>query len=544
MKRSLILHPFLFAIYSVLAPLSRNIAQAGIFAVRSLIITLAVVIGLTLLLRLVVRDQWRSSLLASLGIILFFLYGHVVNVLPKIISPVVVLALWAVLFIALAYWVLRKLRDAVPFSNYLNIVGVVLIIFPLYSIVTYTRDYSKVDNRISGLSQQLWQSSGVDDIQVNMPTPTSRLPDIYYIILDGYTRADVLDEMFAYDNAEFLRALEQRGFYVAPLSRSNYADTVYSIASALNMTHVTPFLEGMNQGEVVNDEEVLRDAISVLVQQNRAREFLAKQGYQFVTFDNGYARISIRTADHFEKSSEIRDFNPQSAFEVMLLDTTIWKAYLSLKGEDYVPLQSMFDDHRKRVLFTLTHLSKYAGQEQPVFVYAHVLSPHAPYVFGAQGEPRVGVDPFTLLDGVSTEPWKPEMYTDQVIYMNTLALQAIDEILAKSDPDPIIILQGDHSFRAYGDLLPDDEARMKLLFPILNAYHLPGALAALAAPAASASESLYPSITPVNSFRVVFNLYFGADLPLLDDASYELEKADGKLSFTDVCATHTICQVK
>ena len=44
---------------------------------------------------------------------------------------------------------------------------------------------------------------------------------------------------------------------------------------------------------------------------------------------------------------------------------------------------------------------------------------------------------------------------------------------------------------------------------ILNAYLLPGG-----------EESLYPSISPVNSFRVILNEYFGHGLPLLPDKSY------------------------
>jgi len=47
-------------------------------------------------------------------------------------------------------------------------------------------------------------------------------------------------------------------------------------------------------------------------------------------------------------------------------------------------------------------------------------------------------------------------------------------------------------------------------FGILNAYHLPG----------DGNSQLYDSISPVNTFRVIFNQYFGADLKLLEDRSY------------------------
>ena len=45
---------------------------------------------------------------------------------------------------------------------------------------------------------------------------------------------------------------------------------------------------------------------------------------------------------------------------------------------------------------------------------------------------------------------------------------------------------------------------------ILNAYYFPG----------GRYEGLYQEISPVNSFRVVLNTFFGAKLPLLPDRSF------------------------
>jgi hypothetical protein len=45
---------------------------------------------------------------------------------------------------------------------------------------------------------------------------------------------------------------------------------------------------------------------------------------------------------------------------------------------------------------------------------------------------------------------------------------------------------------------------------ILNAYYLPGV----------DSSQLYDSISPVNTFRLIFNTYFGEDYELLDDRTY------------------------
>ena len=45
---------------------------------------------------------------------------------------------------------------------------------------------------------------------------------------------------------------------------------------------------------------------------------------------------------------------------------------------------------------------------------------------------------------------------------------------------------------------------------ILNAYYMPQ----------GKTDLLYPAITPVNSFRVIFNTYFGTNYRLLPDQTY------------------------
>ena len=63
-------------------------------------------------------------------------------------------------------------------------------------------------------------------------------PDIYYIILDAYARADVMQDFYGYDNSHFVEQLTDLGFYVAPCSQSNYAWTGLSLTSSLNMNYL------------------------------------------------------------------------------------------------------------------------------------------------------------------------------------------------------------------------------------------------------------------------------------------------------------------
>jgi len=118
--------------------------------------------------------------------------------------------------------------------------------------------------------------------------------------------------------------------------------------------------------------------------------------------------------------------------------------------------------------------------------------PHSPYVFGANGEP--------ISEEESSTARGNKHFVNQLIFTNKKVKVLVDEILSKSKNPPIIILQADHG---QGDSKP---ARMR----ILNAYYLPQ----------GGNAVLYDSISPVNAFRIVFNLYFGTNYELLYDQSY------------------------
>lgn len=77
-------------------------------------------------------------------------------------------------------------------------------------------------------------------------------------------------------------------------------------------------------------------------------------------------------------------------------------------------------------------------------------------------------------------------------------------LLKKTEPDPIIIIQGDT-----GGWHPYRQA-------IFNAYYLPD----------DSSNALYPTISPVNSFRMIMNEYFGMNYPLLPDEAYYSQQDD------------------
>jgi hypothetical protein len=145
--------------------------------------------------------------------------------------------------------------------------------------------------------------------------------------------------------------------------------------------------------------------------------------------------------------------------------------------------------HRQRILYTLDELRRVPEMPGPKLVFAHIIAPHWPHVFGPNGEAV-----HERQDSISG-------YRNQVIFINKMIAPVLAEIITKSLEPPVIIVQGDH-----GAVIESPERRMA----ILNAYYLPD----------GAENQLYESISPVNTFRLIFNQYFGGDAHLLEDAAY------------------------
>lgn len=540
MKRPLILHPFLFASYAVLALLANNIADINLAGFRALLVSIGVSVLIVVLCKWMVKDSLKAGLISSAAILLIYAFGHVENITRSwklagftIGQNVILLPLWSFLFISWVYWVLKRSNILKEISDYFNWVGLILNIFPIYTIVIFSMQSSAVSPWIQEYISTSWNQYGVSNQETPLEPPVEgSAPDIYYIILDAYTRSDVLKEIYSYDNSELINFLKDRGFYVADSSTANYARTLFSIASSLNMMHINTMPDFFQEHANADGIWIEENISTQLIKRNRVSHILHDLGYTIVDYDSGYEASRINDADIFEHLPKIETGNQnQIIFELLLLDSSIGKLYTSISGKEESQVQKMFDAHRQRILFTLKNLAKYADQPGNYFIYAHIVSPHTPYVFAANGEAVESDDPYTLMDAHPGQPENIKLYRDQVNYINQLVMEAIDQILSKSDSPPIIILQGDHSSKVYSEINPPEEIDMKLHLPILNAYHLPDEDQGL----------IYPTITPVNTFRLLFNEYFGANFELLEDKNYILEDVNGHNAFVNACQVYENC---
>lgn len=525
MKRLPALHPFLFASYASLSLIAANLAESGSRGGR-LVLAVVLLAGLFYVaVRLFTREWVKSGVIASIAVLLFFSYGHVLNVLaslaPDLSFEAPLLALWLLLFAGCAYLVTRRAISIAPLSAGLTVSALLLNAFPAYSILTFSGRQ---------LSLQEAAAQYARPIALGRPAQIADpLPDIYYLVLDAYARDDVLREIYSYDNSAFLGELIDRGFQVDPHAVANYTHSELSMASSLNLRHLDDLPEFLRSSDLIADEGAIRGAAAELIQLSSLRNTLEELGYTSVSYDSGYVRTRMDRAQRFIQNPAIETVSTwQIGLEFLLLDTTMGRGLVQLLGPQLSPHTRLFEAHRQRVLFTLESLADFAEAPGDYFVFAHVISPHVPFVFDAEGNPVDSRDPYTLLDVRGGDPDNIRMYADQLHYLNGRVLAAIDAIMAASDTPPIIVLQSDHGGKVYREPDPPLEIRMRLSLPILNAIHAPG-------------FEFYPGMTPVNTFRVLLNERFGVAMELVDDRSYLLEPAERGWDFVEVCQVYPDC---
>ncbi len=319
-------------------------------------------------------------------------------------------------------------------------------------------------------------------------------PDIYYIILDEMAGAAVLSRVFGYDNTAFREALVRRGFVLADASRSNFPLTRLSLASSLNLSNLE-FLPDL-AGADTEDYSLTND----LLQNSVVSRILTRHGYSYVHIG------SEMPPTDYSPFAKVSSHPHLDEFAIRFIESTSLNLHPDLS-------RWMADSRRQTRLASLQALSEGGGlaadSKEPRFVFCHLLSPHEPFILNHDGTSRESLMPLRR-DGLWDEAAR-RAYVEQVRFMEARILLCIDEILRRSKEKPIIILQGDHGTYAEDELALEypRQALYKERYDILNAYLVPDRL----------KPSIHPSISPVNSFRLILS-QFGYNLPLLPDRCF------------------------
>jgi len=497
MRRPFVVHPFLLAVHPIFFLCSYNVSRIG-FGQTLLpsTISLGATFLLLLLFKLILKDRQKAGIVVSILVTLFFIYGHVYNLLeyPQIGTfliglHVYMLLNWLILAACSIHFVRKTRRDLSHITRIVNVAAFVLVAIPLVGIGIHefkTVPWDSVQNPPYAV------------INTTDLKKAERPPDIYYIILDRYASSDILKEFYDFDNIGFVNYLEGKGFYVAHDSTSNYLTTAHSLASSLNMTYLD------HLQDQIGEESGDWGPLTKMIKEYEVGRLLKSIGYKYIHFGSWWQDTRInRYAD-----VNVNLFSRPEFFLSVYRTTALYPVGRALGLLRLPLLQSMGDERMlqwRRVQHKFEELAEIPSMKGPKFVFVHMLVPHKPFVFNQDGT--------FVPEEEERERSKKVNYVNQLVFVNNRVQILIDRLLSSSEIPPVIVLQADEgpyppSRSTDWNQASKSELRQKM--GILNAYYLPDVN----------KDELYSSVTPVNTFRLIFNLYFDTELPLLPDENY------------------------
>lgn len=496
MRRLRLLYPLLIAVYPALWITSIN---PGEYHLADLLTVLAAVFAVSGVVYAAVGVLlWKSysrEIIAAIAALLngwMFLYlpasesimrGLSVKVTHWYVVPIVAPATAIV-----ALWMLRRKPVLESATKFLAIAA-----FVLFSQAAARVIYSE-----SRVQATIRDSAIVRRLALPIPKRADSIThprmqhDIYLIVLDMYANSQVLRDHFQFDNTAFEDSLRGLGFTLPVSVRSNYTYTSLSLASMLNAHYVSEV-----RGE--HERTGLGENLSnYLVENNRTVRFLKDAGYKFVFFPSPWWKSTRR--------------NRHADDQFFAWDTGIrrklWHTSLRRQVANMTPLRwlesSIPTADASHVFRSFEALSRVADRPEPTLTFAHFLFPHPPILVDAD-----------CRELPARTPELPQAYVAQLQCANRRLIGLVTNLLARSDPSPIILIQGDHGTRTVKPA-PGDRgntvtaAAVRERLGAFGAYFLP----------AGGAEILGDSITAVNLMRVVLSNYFGADLPALSDSLF------------------------
>jgi len=494
------IHPLLFAAFAVLflyaanlhevlpvdaaLPLARNVAGAAL--------VLAI-------LSVVFRSVARGAIVATAIVVAFVAFGHVASVATGSgLDDRAQLVAWGLVIVAAIVYAIRARASLPRITTGLNVVAGLLVISSLVTILPYELGRA---GRASG--------GPVSEVQAAVSN-TGRQRDIYFLIFDRYGSADAIQRRFGI-TSDLYDWLRGQGFLVPTSSHANYRATDFSLAATLNMRYLDDLTRDV--GRDTGDRTPAR----ALIQDHEVGRFLQARGYRYYQLGSWFG-----PTHHVEIADENIALGETSEFESVLRETTILPAVERVFGGSSGGASAQQQSFRDRVsegtLLELRQLRRVSTAPGPKFVFAHILLPHDPYVFHADGS--------IIPEAESRATDEKALYAGQVAFANARIREMVGSLLSGPEENrPVVIIEGDEGPLACRNVdCPSTGAEyLRIRLGNLVAMYLPGV-----------DVDVPDTFTSVNTFRLVFSSYFGADLPPLPDHSFTWPDDNHVYDFRDV----------
>jgi hypothetical protein len=409
--------------------------------------------------------------------------------LPSDTPTVGPIILQALAFLFVAIFTHKAESIGANLSKILNVVALALIFLPIIKIISQEIEKPK-DN---------WTAASVGD---GIKAPIETRPNIIHIVLDGYTRSDVLKKLYGYDNSDFEKSLRDFGFVIADKTIAPFSETIFSMNSIFEMNYIndppSKFLKGKTAEEVRrNLEHNLKRPLVV--------KFLRSMGYETIAVESIYQAILPDSPKHII-------FQAKKQFQLSYFEKEVFQ---------YTPISiiidkfSIVDDTYGKVKF---QLAKHDFNEfkSPYFVYNHILAPHPPFNIDSNG--RYQLDSLGIRDGVHRELDGQRNYLqyrigyiEKLKFTNQAILDKIFHLQQHIANPKIIIIHSDHGGALYLDQENKANTCLKERFSSFLAIYSSDV---------DLSDAITNQINLVNLYRTIFTRVFGQNYSPLESRSY------------------------
>ncbi len=515
---SLPFHFLAFTLVPILFFISKNLGQVSSFNNDALILIIAsLVCAITIwtILFFFSKNYEKSSLITTVILVSFFSYVPLLKFWQKIPMKLsnntieLSLYLFLITLVTITTIVIFKFRKSLAiWTKFFNIIALTLLIISLGTIAKYELSQLKIN--LNKTSERM----EIDKMNLKKP---ENPPDVYYIIFDAFPRSDTLSKLYNYDDKSLDHFFVKKGFFIATKSVSNYAHTHFSLPSSLNMRYLNYLTDeiGGKSNNINLPKEMIRNNDVIYAFKSLGYKIIQIGSEYDHTASNPYADLNINNSDAVIKIGKLS--LAVNNYLTTFLETTAL----------YPAIKNLTDNNVRTIrLNAVNNVPKTLKEQGPKFVFAHLTISHPSPLFDKNGAPVSDA----VLNSISNIYTDINHNLDQNIFVMKKMKEIIDKLLSNLENQPIIIIQSDHGptsilghphhwERPFENKIEGLKERMR----ILNAYYFPKVK----------NPNLYETITPVNTFRVLFNTYFGGNFNLLEDRSYYSDHVN-KYEFFDV----------
>lgn len=400
------------------------------------------------------------------GVILILQYWNIYELFPESFSKEILLIIVFSFWILIVIFLWRK--SVYDLKNIIIVFTSVIIIGNIFEI---SAKFSDIYNS-SNVTNPIFLEKSYEDIEFNLSN-TNELPNIVYIVPDRYLGLNQLRDYYKFDNSDFYNKLRERNFTIPTQSRSNYPYTYASLLSTLNNSYLINNNDNLPQGSSYSQ-----------IKESYAFKKIKSMGYEFINFDNwwkGTQGNTIADYNYYRNNSYISSATYDFAYfmtPILAISDRIFPS--KSKRFSCSGVKNKFNDLASIV----------SSEDSGLFIFAHFLVPHEPYLINANGD-------CNLSNFGSVPENTKQNYIGYLEYTNQKLLHIFDEISSNND-NFIFVIQSDEGqypecFKEFYDCNFDD---WDLKTGIINAFFY--------SKKHNFNEKSF--VTPINNFSNIFDL--------------------------------------